>query len=104
MSVVEIPLSSQAQVFTITLAGVVYNFRVTFNAADEGGWTLDIGDQAGVMILAGLPLVTGVDILAQHAHLGFGGALFVSTDRGAGEAPTYEGLGLTSHLYFRSAA
>ncbi len=28
------------------------------------------------------------------------GSLFVTTDRGAGEVPTFDGLGATSHLYF----
>lgn len=100
MAVVEVPLSPQAQRFSITLAGIVYRMRVTYNDVTEGGWTLDIGDNTGALIVAGLPMVTGIDLLAQHRHLGIFGRLFVTTDRGAGETPTFDGLGLTSHLFF----
>lgn len=100
MSVVEIPLTPQAQSFTTTLGATTYSMRVTWNAADEGGWILDIGTEAGALLIAGIPMVTGTDLLAQYGYLGFGGRLFVTTDRGAGETPTYQGLGITSHLYF----
>ncbi len=100
MAVVEIPLTPSAQSFTITLGEVPYRMRLIYNDAEEGGWTLDIGDQGGTILLAGIPLVPGVDLLAQHAHMDWPGALVVTTDRDAGEAPTFEELGTTSHLYF----
>lgn len=104
MSVIEIPLTPQAQSFTITLGATVYSMRITWDAADEGGWILDIGTEGGAPLIAGIPMVPGTDLLAQYAYLGFGGALVVTTDRGAGETPTYEGLGLTSHLFFVPAS
>ena len=91
---------SQAQRFSVTLAGTAYNMRLTYDIAQDGCWILDIGDANGALLVAGIPLVTGVDLLAQYAYLGFGGALIVTTDRGAGEVPTFDGLGATSHLYF----
>lgn len=103
MAIVEIPFSPQPQRFSIALADILYRMRVLYNEADEGGWTLDIGDAEGVLLLAGLPLVTGVDLFAPHRHLGFGGSLVVTTDRDTGETPTREGLGLTSHVYFVTA-
>lgn len=100
-TVVEIPFrAAQAQRFGITLAGTPYNMRLTYNVAQDGRWILDIGDASGALLVAGIPLVTGVDLLAQYAYLGFGGTLVVTTDRGAGEVPTFDGLGVTSHLYF----
>lgn len=99
-----IPLLPQAQKFTIALAGTVYNMRVTYNAAAEGGWTLDIGDANGAVLIAGIPLVTGADLLQQHRHLGIGGSLFVTTDRNTGDVPTFDGLGVTSQLHFVTAA
>ncbi|BAU93368.1 bacteriophage protein [Methylorubrum populi] len=100
MAIVEIPLTPEAQSFSITLGGVSYRMRLMFNDADEGGWTLDIGDQGGALLLAGVPLIPGVDLLAQHAHMDWPGALVVTTDRDTGEIPTFDGLGATSHLYF----
>ena len=100
MAVVEIPLTPEAQSFSITLGGVSYRMRLLFNDVEEGGWTLDIGDQGGVILLAGVPLIPGVDLLAQYAHMDWPGSLVVTTDRDTGEIPTFDGLGITSHLYF----
>jgi hypothetical protein len=61
---------------------------------------MDIGDENGTILVAGIPLVSGADLLSQYRYLGFPGGLFVTTDRGAGEVPTFDGLGATSHLYF----
>lgn len=91
---------SQAQRFKLDLGATTYNFRLTYNDASDGGWILDIGDENGGALLAGIPLVSGVDLLAQYQYLGFGGSLVVTTDRGAGEVPTFDGLGVTSHLFF----
>ena len=97
----ELPVvPSQAQRFNLDLAGTTYNFRLTFNAAQDACWVMDIGDSNGAILVAGIPLVSGVDLLAPHRHLGFTGGLVVTTDRGAGEVPTFDGLGVTSHLFF----
>jgi len=104
VAALEIPLTPQAQRFSITLDGIVYRMRALWNDAEEGGWTLDIGDEDGVLLVAGIPLVVGVDLLAQHRHLGFTGGLYVTTDRGAGEIPTYPGLGQTAHLFYVTTA
>lgn len=99
--VVEIPLQpSQATIFTTTLNQKAYVMRLTYNTEGDGSWILDIGDANQVPLVAGIPLVSGTDLLAQYNHLGFGGALVVTTDRNAGEIPTFDGLGVTSHLYF----
>lgn len=100
MAQVEIPLTPEAQSFSIALGGVGYRVRLMFNDVEEGGWTLDIGRPDGTILLAGIPLVTNIDLLAQHAHMDWPGALVVTTDRDAGETPTFDGLGITSHLYF----
>lgn len=101
----EIPLiPSQPQRFTITLGGVSYNMRLTYDTAQGGCWILDIGDaNMRSLLVTGIPLVTGVDLVAQYAYLNFGGALVCTTDRGAGEVPTFDGLGVTSHLYYVTA-
>jgi hypothetical protein len=97
----EIPVApSQAQRFTITLLGVSYNMRLTYNLAQDACWILDVGDADGDILVAGIAVVSGVDLLAQYAYLGFGGGLFVTTDRGAGEVPDFDAWGKTAHLYF----
>lgn len=99
--VVELPVvPSQHQRFRHDLGGITYNFRLLFNDAISPAWYLDIGDEDQNILVAGIPLVTGVDLLAQYRYLGFPGSLIVTTDRGAGEVPTFDGLGVTSHLYF----
>jgi hypothetical protein len=52
------------------------------------------------MLVSGIPLVTGVDLLAPYAYLGFGGELLVATDGNTAAVPTYANLGTGSHLYF----
>ena len=90
----------KSQRFVQDLAGTSYNFRLTYNTEADGAWILDIGDSNQVPLVAGIPLVSGADLLGQYRHLGFTGSLVVTTDRGAGEVPTFDGLGVTSHVFF----
>lgn len=99
MIVHEVPLSPEAQRFSISLAGVTYNLRLQW-CDPAGCWMMDINDAGGNALLAGAPLLTGTDILAQFDYLGIGGALTVQTDNDALALPTYANLGETSHLYF----
>ena len=100
-SIVELNVSAEkAQRFVQELGGTSYNFRLTYNTESDGSWILDIGDSNQVPIVAGIPLVSGTDLLGAYRHLGFTGSLVVTTDRGSGEVPTFEGLGTTSHVFF----
>lgn len=96
-STFEIPLTAVPQDFTITLVGVVYKFTLTWRDL-AGGWFLDIADASGNALLSGIPLVTGVNLLAQHSYLGFRFELWVQTDA-ADAPPTFTNLGTESHLY-----
>lgn len=95
----EIPLSPNAQRFTIDLQQVTYNMMVVWNAA-MNCWVLDIADLNNSPLLQGLPIVTGIDLLTQFAHLGIGGALVAMTDSDLDKVPTYANLGDSGHLYF----
>lgn len=98
---VEIPLSPQPQNFSIVLSGVEYHLTFKWNDADLGGWTMDIaGADNGPTIIAGIPLITGADLLAQYRHLGIKGALIVQTDNSRDLTPTFDDLGQESHLYY----
>ncbi len=97
----EIPLSAQAQTFAIALGGVNYTLTLQWRAADGmGGWVLDIADASNNPLVSGIPLVTGCDLLAQFAYVGFGGGPWVLTDGAALAVPAYANLGSLSHLYF----
>lgn len=100
MTIYEIPTSASPQSFQIALAGVTYKLTLMWRDAPYGGWTLDIADSAGNLILSGVSLVTGADLLAQYAYLGLGGELWVQTDSVPAEVPTFDNLGTDSHLYF----
>lgn len=98
---VEIPLlPSQAQSFQIALASITYTLTLTWDDEPQGGWMMDIGDENNAPILQGVPLVTGADLLAQYTYLGFPGTLIVQTDHDVNAVPTFDNLGVNSHLYF----
>jgi hypothetical protein len=98
-SAFEIPLVSRPQKFGVSLAGVFYNMTVRWN--EPGGcWMLDIADVNDVLVVGGIPLVNGVDLLDQYGYLNFGGQLIVVTDFDASAPPTSSNLGSQSHLYF----
>lgn len=100
----EIPLSPNAQTFRITLAGVQYSMTLLYRTHGLGGWFLDIYTAGGDPLLLGVPLVTGVDLLAPYPYLNFGGPLLVTTDGDISAVPTYYNLGVTSHVYFGAPA
>ena len=100
MAVFEIPLTPEPQVFSISLGESEYQLTVLYRDIDQGGWFLDIANSSGVNMICGIPLVTGCDLLAQYAYLNFGGKLEVQTDNDPDKIPTFDNLGLGSHLYF----
>jgi Domain of unknown function (DUF6983) len=96
----EIPLKSVPQIFTITLNTVVYTVLIQWR--DGVGWVLDIGDSQNNPIVSGIPLVTGADLLGQLAYLDINGILFCQTDNDPDAVPTFDNLGVGSHLYFKT--
>jgi hypothetical protein len=102
-TVSEIPLISAQQSFTMGLNGTNYTFTFAYRDTMDGGWTMDIADSVGNSIIAGIPLVTGSNLLEQYDYLGIllpGQALFVASDGQEPDAvPTYTNLGADSHLY-----
>ena len=104
--VYEIPLLPTPQTIGVTLGGIDYRitviWRKVLNQPDQEGWFMDITDAGNNPIVAGIPFVTGADLLAQYGHLniGNGGELIVQTDSNPNQVPTYLSLGSTSHLYW----
>ena len=100
MSIARIPTSPEPQRFLITLAaGQTYQLVTQYRDAPEAGWTLDIGEPNGTPIISGIPLVTGINLLAQYQHL-IVGSLFVLSDVETWAVPGFSDLGVSSHLYF----
>lgn len=96
----EIPTTAEAQAFTITLNGVSYIMYLIYRDTDMGGWVLDIADSNNNFLVAGIPLVTGCNLLDQYAYLGINGTLIASTDGDFLTPPTFENLGTKGHLWF----
>ena len=97
-----IPLTNIPQEFSISLS----NREVTiFQRWNEwSGWVIDLSDTATTTpIIAGLPLVTGCDLLEPFPELGFIGSLLVYTDGNSMSIPTIDNLGLDSNLYYMTA-
>lgn len=95
----EIPLIPAPQSFRVQLVGVFYSMSVRWNIP-AGAWVLDIADVDDVPIVAGIPLITGADLLEQYEYLGIGGQLIVQSDDNVDAVPTYANLGSIGHLYF----
>jgi predicted Zn-dependent protease with MMP-like domain len=96
----EIPLSPNAQTFVVSLSGTDYRLTVQWRDAEGAGWVVDIADTSGNPIIQGIPLVTGVNLLDQYAYLGFTDVLWVQTTADPDAVPTFDNLGIGSHLYW----
>ena len=92
MSEFAIPLGRGAQTFTIGLGDVPVRMSLTYRDADGGGWVLDIERSDGSDAIYGIPLVLGVDLLAQHAHKRLGHLRCV-LDGNAERVPTFDDVG-----------
>lgn len=102
MAVYEIPTAPAPQTFLTRMGALTYRLRILYREVDGGlgGWILDIASNDGTPLVSGIPLVTGTDLLAPYAHLGFGGAMLVFTDGDPDAVPAFETLGNLTRLYF----
>ena len=105
MQFFEVPLTPVSQQFAITLGGIRLTLTVTWRNLGGAGWVLDIEDgTTGLALVHGIPLVTGIDLLAQYKHLGIPGGLIVTTDSDTDVVPTSGNLGVSSHLLWTDLA
>lgn len=96
----EIPLSPSPKRFLISLGGTTYLLQFMYRDAPMGGWVMDINDSLGTPLACGIPLVTQEDLLRQFTYLGFTGEMRVASDGDQDAVPTFENLGIGSHLYW----
>ena len=94
----ELPLQATPQMVSVALNGTTYQMTVWWNFQNST-WHLDIADSSGNDLVTGIPMVTGVDLLAQYEYLGIGVQLQVQTDNNTFAMPTFDNLGSGSHLY-----
>ncbi|MGC4125013.1 phage baseplate plug family protein [Enterobacter sp.] len=98
MTVQEIPLTPDNQRFSIALGGKSWHMRLLWR--DVAGWVLDLFDADNEPVITGVPLVPGVNLLAQYPYLPFDGVLAVGTVTGAPEYPTQYNLGTAAKFYY----
>lgn len=104
MAVFEIPLRPRPQIVTTRFPnGQTYSLRLIYEFGPDDCWLLDISDSFGNPIVCGIPLVTGCDLLAQFAYLGFGCSLYCTTDGDRPTPPKWWNLGSTAHLWLEAA-
>lgn len=97
----EIPLTTGAQEFSVSLGDYQYTMTLIYREADGGGWFLDMVRADGSGAVYGIPIVIGPDLLAQHQYKGFG-HLYASIDGGAERIPTWDDMGSVLSLQWEA--
>lgn len=95
MVVYKIPLLSTNQKFNIKLNGTTYKLQVIYRGSK---WVLDLMDTAENYLIAGMPVVMGDNLLAQHQHI-IKGSLYV-VNNNEDEAQYFTDLGRNINLYW----
>lgn len=95
MAVYKIPLLSTNQKFNIKLNGSTYKFQVIYRGSK---WVLDLMDTAENYLIAGMPVVMGDNLLAQHQHI-IKGSLYV-VNNNEDEAQYFTDLGRNINWYW----
>jgi hypothetical protein len=91
--------------FRARLENATYGFRIVWNARLHF-WSLDVRDQAGGVMMRGIRISTGLDLLAPLRSVAGAppGQLFVVDDSGAGREVDRTGWRSDFRLIYRSAA
>lgn len=98
MSAFEIPLNARPEIFGINIGGVDYKLA-TYWCPLHGSWILDIMLDDEQPVVMGIPVITGVDLLAPYTYLGISGALYAQTSGDVDAVPTFTNLGVSGRLF-----
>jgi len=99
MTLLEIPLYSGAQSFTVNLGNATYRMTLTYRDAVFGGWFLDVERLDGSDAILGIPLLPMNDLYAQHEYKNFG-HLYVIVGNGEYRKPTFDDMGTNVRLFW----
>jgi hypothetical protein len=95
-----IPLVSVPQEFEIELSGISLLIVCVWNE-EQPAWELNIYDGLSrAPLITTLPIVSGVDLLSQFAHIGIPGKLIALTEGDELMPPTLDNLGVGANLYY----
>jgi len=95
-----IPLTPQPQTFNISLLGTVYVITISWNRP-ASCWVMDMFTAQNVLIIGGIPLVTGCNLLEQFAYLfPVPFAFYCQSQLDQYSIPTYTDLGITNQFLF----
>lgn len=95
MAVHKIPLLNTNQKFNIKLGGTTYKFQIIYR---ESKWFLDVMDTSENYLIAGIPMVMGDNLFAQHQHIIKGGLYAINSN--ADEVQSFTDLGSNINLYW----
>ena len=99
MPTFEVPLQPYPHQFRLSVRDNDYLMRLYYREADEAGWHMDFSDAANqAWKIAGIPLLTGLDLLMQYKFLLLGFELWLKHDYGL-DMPAYGDLGSVARLY-----
>jgi len=105
-SVYEIPLRpATPQKLHISLGGIDWTLWLSWNSQANAGvglWMLQIGDTNETVLVSGIPLVTGSNLLAQFHYLGVPGSLVCQGAGHPDNPPAWGDLGVGGHLFWLS--
>ena len=92
MAISYLGLNPGNHVFTTVLGDNTFEMRVLYRDADFGGWYLDMINTISNVGIYGIPIISGVDVLAQFQHLNWGHLRF-DFDPKIGNVPTFDEMG-----------
>lgn len=97
-TVYKIPLDSGNQKFSLTVGNTEYRVELIYRDIDEGGWDLTLKDSDGNDLIAGIPLVTGCNLLEQYQTV-IVGSLWVEVEGQDDAVPSYDDMGSSVLMY-----
>lgn len=94
IQVQEVPLSNNSQTFTISIDRTIYRLNIVWRSTV---YVMDILDNSNNIIISGIPLVSGLDLLEQFNYLGIPREVVILSDVPYTD-PIYDTLGLSTYL------
>ena len=102
-TVYELPLTPTPQTFRALFPSGRYFVRFIYCDSLEPCWLMDLSDAiTGDPIIAGVPLVPGVDLLEEYAYLNFNFKMWCTVDGDPAGVPNFDDLGTSGHVWIET--